>query len=74
MKNANSLTTMTRKEISRLYKTTAKTLVARLKRKGIKLPSGLVYPIDIVQIFDALGWPEGFEKGEEEESKKAVEI
>jgi len=59
MKPTVTLSAMTRQEIADLYKTTWKSLKKRIDIEGIRLPRGLVYPVDIIRIFEVLGWPEG---------------
>ncbi len=52
-----SLTIKTRKEVAIEYGTTAKTLVRKLLKKGVVLPSGDIFPNTLKTIYYALGVP-----------------
>jgi|WetSurMetagenome_2_1015567.scaffolds.fasta_scaffold683177_1 hypothetical protein len=47
----------TKAEVAEEYCICEKTLKRRLKRKGIRLPKGIIYPDDLRLIYTALGKP-----------------
>jgi len=57
------LTAKTRKEIAVQYGIHRNTLLRRLRKKGVKLPGGLILPAELKKIYDALGWPEPYKEG-----------
>lgn len=62
----NSISPKTRKQIAQAYGINYKTLMSRLKRKEIELPSGLLFLEEQELIYQALGRP----KNDEDESTK----
>jgi hypothetical protein len=48
----------TREQVSGEYNTTVRTLIRRLKRKGVILEPGLIFPNTLKIIYDTLGRPE----------------
>jgi DNA invertase Pin-like site-specific DNA recombinase len=53
----------TRQQIAEEYGIHRNTLQRRLRKEGIKLPNGVILPTDVKKIYDALGWPEKYNKG-----------
>lgn len=51
------LTVKTRETIAREYNVTSKTLIRRLKKKGILLSPGTLFPNTIKLIYHTLGYP-----------------
>lgn len=47
----------TRLQIASEYYVDARTLMRRLKKRGINIPSGLIYPASQKIIYDDLGYP-----------------
>lgn len=55
--NDHSLIAKTRRQIADEYGISPRTLKRRCEKNGIDLPSGLIYPKDILLIYKKLGWP-----------------
>ncbi|MCF8222886.1 MAG: hypothetical protein K9J25_07040 [Bacteroidales bacterium] len=49
---------ITRKEVADLYGISAKTLMRRLEKRGVKLDKGLIPPADLEKIKQVLGDPD----------------
>ncbi len=61
-KNNNTATatiTKTKQQIAEEYRIHRNTLCRRLKALGIEIPRGLLYPVQVQKIYQALGHPEG---------------
>jgi len=59
--------TKTRSQIAAEYGIHRNTLCRLLKKKGITLPQGLLYPQDVKRIYEALGHPKKVQRPEDEE-------
>ena len=59
MKESNP--TKTRSQIADEYGIHRNTLKKWLKKLGVELPSGLLFPADVERIYEALGPPQGSE-------------
>ncbi len=57
MKKQSSTIAKTRRQIAGEYGMHVNTLMRKLKKEGIKLPRGLVYPKEQELIYEALGCP-----------------
>jgi DNA invertase Pin-like site-specific DNA recombinase len=53
----------TQQQIAEEYGIHRNTLQRRLRKEGIELPNGVILPTDVKKIYDALGWPEKYNKG-----------
>ncbi|HQG37242.1 MAG TPA: hypothetical protein PLQ61_10430 [Bacteroidales bacterium] len=54
-----ALEVKTREEVAREYNTTCKTLVRKLRNKGVSLPPGRIFPATCKLIYYTLGLPAG---------------
>ncbi len=48
---------MTRKELANAYGISTEALRYKLIRENVNIPSGLIYPKDLILIFEKLGTP-----------------
>lgn len=50
--------TKTKQELAFEYAISRKTFTRRLKRHGLIIPRGVLLPVDIIQVYLTLGFPE----------------
>jgi hypothetical protein len=72
MNESTELNIKTREVMAAEYGTTAKTLVRRLKKLGIVLPPGNIFPGTCKEVYDKLGDPAKFSQKSKGNNGKIV--